>query len=345
MEASQLLIVMHRDTTKEQIEKVVTTIEKMGLVSHIIPGKLRVAIGVTGNTGRVDAGPIESLPGVVEVIHVTKSYKLTSIEMKPERTVVEVDGIEIGGSRPVVIAGPCSVESHEQLIEAAKSVRDAGADMLRGGAFKPRSSPYSFQGLGLAGLKILAEAKERTGLPIVSEALDIETFSLVERYVDIIQIGARNMQNTELLRRAGRSKRPILLKRGLSATLEELLLAAEYIMSEGNYNVILCERGIRTFSNHTRFTLDLGAIPALRTLTHLPIIVDPSHAAGRRDYVLPLARAGLAVGSDGLLIEVHPHPEEALSDGPQALTPEIFSEFMQTVGRGQPSFELVAEVH
>ncbi|MCF2137887.1 MAG: 3-deoxy-7-phosphoheptulonate synthase [Candidatus Thorarchaeota archaeon] len=341
-----MLVVMYKNATRKQIEKVISTIEKMGLVSHIIPGRSRVAIGVTGNTGRVDAGQIEVLPGVMEVVHITKRYKLTSIEMKPDRTVIEVDGIEIGGSRPVIIAGPCAVESHEQLVEIAQSVRDEGADMLRGGAYKPRSSPYAFQGLGLAGLKILADAKKRTGLPIVSEALNIETFSLVEKYVDIIQIGARNMQNVELLKRAGRSKRPILLKRGLSATLEELLLAAEYIMSEGNYNVILCERGIRTYNRHTRFTLDLGAIPVLRTLTHLPLLVDPSHAAGRRDLVLPLARAGLAVGSDGLIIEVHSRPEEALSDGPQALTPEMFAKFMRELGRDRhQTTQLIAEVY
>ncbi|MHA1771578.1 MAG: 3-deoxy-7-phosphoheptulonate synthase [Candidatus Thorarchaeota archaeon] len=341
-----MLVVMYKNTTRKQIEKVISTIEKMGLVSHIIPGRSRVAIGVTGNTGRVDAGQIEVLPGVMDVVHITKQYKLTSIEMKPERTVVEIDGIEIGGHRPVIIAGPCAVESHEQLIEIARSVRDKGADMLRGGAYKPRSSPYSFQGLGLAGLKILADAKKRTGLPIVSEALNIETFSLVEKYVDIIQIGARNMQNVELLKRAGRSKKPILLKRGFSATLEELLLAAEYIMSEGNYNVILCERGIRTYNRHTRFTLDLGAIPVLRTLTHLPLIVDPSHAAGRRNLVLPLARAGLAVGSDGLIIEVHSRPEEALSDGPQALTIEMFAKFMRELERDRhQTSQLIAEVY
>ncbi len=329
-----MLVVMDINATSEQIDKVIEIITKMGLIAHPIPGRHRTAIGVTGNAGRVDSTRIEILPGVREVIHVTKPYKLASIEMKPERTVVEVGGVEIGGRRPVIIEGPCSVESKEQLLEAADIVLDAGADMLRGGAFKPRTSPYDFQGLGLEGLKILVKAREKTGLPIVSEAIDIESFHLVERYVDIIQIGARNMQNFELLRKAGRSQRPILLKRGMSATLLELLLAAEYIMSEGNYNVILCERGIKTFSDASRYTLDLSSIPELRTLTHLPVIVDPSHAAGKRHIVLPLARASLAAGSDGLIMEMHPRPEEALCDAAQAIPPDAFREFMFEIGMG-----------
>ncbi len=340
-----MLVVMNKNATNEQVENVVEAIIKMGLVPHPIPGKQRVAIGITGNTRRVEATRIQALDGVMEVIHVTKPYKLTSLEMKPERTIIEVGGIEVGGSTPVIIAGPCSVESYDQLLSTATIVQDLGADILRGGAYKPRSSPYSFQGLGLKGLKILAEAREKTGLPVVSEVLSTDTFHLVERFVDIIQIGARNMQNFELLKRAGRSNKPIFLKRGMSATINELLLAAEYIMAEGNYNVMLCERGIRTFSEHTRFTLDLSSIPELRELTHLPLLVDPSHAAGKRKMVMPLARAGMAVGADGLMIEVHPNPAEALSDGPQSLTPEMFGQLMSEIRRiPLISKEIVMEV-
>ncbi|NWF95620.1 MAG: 3-deoxy-7-phosphoheptulonate synthase [Candidatus Thorarchaeota archaeon] len=331
-----MLVVMNSDATTEQIDGVIEVIRKMGMTPHPIRGKTQTAIGITGNEGRIDSARIEVMPGVVRVIEVTKPYTLASREFRSERTVIEVNGVEIGADRPVIVAGPCSVESDEQYLKAARTVQECGADMLRGGAFKPRSSPYEFQGLGIEGLKILDRARQLTGLPVVSEVLDINTFDLVERYVNIIQIGARNMQNFELLRRAGRSRRPVLLKRGMSATLIELLLAAEYIMTEGNYQVILCERGIRTFSDSSRFTLDLASIPELRTLTHLPLFVDPSHAAGRRHIVIPLARAGVAVGADGLIVEVHPCPEEALCDGAQALAPEAFRAFMAEIRGGRP---------
>ncbi len=339
-----MLVVMRKDATDEQIHRVVDAIRKIGLIPHPIPGSMRTSIGVTGNIGRVNADHIGGMAGVLEIIHVTKPFKLTSREMIPEQTVIEIGDAQFGEGNPVIIAGPCAVESYEQMTTTASAVAEMGADMLRGGAFKPRTSPYSFQGMGLEGLKILNAARMRTGLPVVSEALDIESFPLVERYVDVIQIGARNMQNFELLRRAGRSKKPVLLKRGISATINEFLLAAEYVMSEGNYNVILCERGIRTYSNHSRFTLDIGAIPELRSLTHLPIIVDPSHAAGKRSTVIPLARASLAVGSDGLIIEVHPNPAEAVSDGPQSLTFDMFREFMSEVRQTPVRSRLVKEV-
>lgn len=330
-----MLVIMQKNATQEQIEATLQVIEEIGYVGHPNPGVSRTVINVTGNVDVTDAQRLESLPGVMEVILVTKPYRLADIESKPEGTIVEVGDIEIGGDRPVVIAGPCSVESAEQIITAAESVGKSGADILRGGAFKPRTSPYSFQGLGIEGLRMLEEARHKTGLPIVSEALDIETFPAVEAIVDIVQIGARNMQNYSLLKRAGRSRKPILLKRGMSATLTELLAAAEYIMSEGNQNIILCERGIRTHSNHTRFTLDLSSIPVLRTLTHLPLIVDPSHAAGKRSFVLPLARGGLAVGADGIMMEVHPDPNTALVDGAQSLTLEMFTQFMKEMQSGR----------
>ncbi|MGB3477781.1 MAG: 3-deoxy-7-phosphoheptulonate synthase [bacterium] len=324
-----MLVVMHRDATQDQIDEVCKFIKEMGLSSHPIPGTQRVAIGITGNKEMVDTNRIEGFDGVINLIHVTQPYKLTSREMKPESTVINVGDVKVGGKDIVVIAGPCAVESREQTTEIAKAISTMGANMLRGGAFKPRTSPYSFQGLGEEGLKILVEAREKTGLPIVSEALDTDNFDLVEKYVDVIQIGARNMQNFSLLRKAGQSKKPVLLKRGMSATIKEFVLAAEYIMSERNYNVILCERGIRTFSDHTRFTLDISSIPELRRITHLPIIVDPSHASGRRDMVLPLSRAAIAAGADGIIVEVHPDPAKALSDGPQSLTIEMFEKLMQ----------------
>ena len=284
--------------------------------------------GVTGNTGAEEPGQFSILPGVIDVIRVTKPYKLTGREMKPEDTVIRIGKVDVGGPDPIVIAGPCSVESYEQTVGTARVLKELGAGMLRGGAFKPRTSPYSFQGLGQEGLEILKQARAETGLPVVSEALTTETFDWVEEAVDLIQIGARNMQNFSLLKRAGKSHRPILLKRSMSATLDEFLLAAEYIMSEGNHNVILCERGIRTFNEHSRFTLDLAIVPVLKRVTHLPVIVDPSHAAGRRDLVIPLARAAIAAGADGIMVEVHPQPEKARSDGPQALTLEMFEQLM-----------------
>ncbi len=315
-----MLVVMYKDAKASQIKKVCELIKGMGLKPHPIKGAQRVAIGITGNKDMVNVPEIEMLDGVINVIHVTQPYKLTSREMKPDDTVINISGVLIGDKKVVVIAGPCAVESEKQTIEIARAVKLAGADLLRGGAFKPRTSPYSFQGLGEEGLKILLKAKQETGLPIVSEAIDNDVFSLVEEYVDVIQIGARNMQNYSLLKKAGKSKKPILLKRGMASTIQEFLLAAEYIMAEGNFNVILCERGIRTFSDFTRFTLDISSIPELKRLSHLPIIADPSHASGKRDMVLPLSRAAIAAGADGIMIEAHYSPDQALSDGPQSVT-------------------------
>ncbi len=327
-----MLILMRTTATDEEVDRVCRAVAATGLKPHAIRGRQRTAIGVTGNNGWETHEQFAQLPGVVEVIRVTRPFKLTGREMKPEDTVVRVGSVEVGGARPVMIAGPCSVESHEQTVGTAQVLRNLGVDMLRGGAFKPRTSPYSFQGLGKRGLEILMEARDQTGLPVVSEALTTETFDLVQDAVDVIQIGARNMQNFSLLKRAGLSKTPILLKRSMSATLEEFLLAAEYVMTEGNPNIILCERGIRTFSDHCRFTLDIGIIPVLKQLTHLPIIVDPSHAAGRRDVVIPLARAAIAAGADGLIVEVHPDPGKAMSDGPQALTLDQFEQLVKELG-------------
>ncbi|MCP3980699.1 MAG: 3-deoxy-7-phosphoheptulonate synthase [bacterium] len=323
-----MLIVMKQNATEQEVECVCESIRGMGLTPHPIPGSHRVAIGITGNTGPVDPEALSSLEGVTELIHVTQPYKLTGREMKPEDTVIEIGDIRIGGDELVVIAGPCGVETVDQTMTTARAVAGSGGAMLRGGAFKPRTSPYSFQGLGREGLKILGQAREETGLPIVSEVVDTESFDAVEEAVDVLQIGSRNMQNYSLLKRAGRSKKPVLLKRWMSGTLKEFLLAAEYIMSEGNPNVMLCERGIRAFSDYSRFTLDITIVPELKQLSHLPIIVDPSHAAGRRELVIPLAKAAVAAGADGIIVEVHPNPELALSDGPQALTPDMFAELM-----------------
>ena len=334
-----MLILMKSATTPEAVARVCQAVQELGLVAHPIPGATRVAIGVTGNTGPVDETPIRGLPGVVDVIRVTKPYKLTSREMKPDDTVVEVGGIRIGEQRPVVIAGPCSVETREQTIETARQVKAAGAHLLRGGAFKPRTSPYAFQGLGEKGLEILAEAREITGLPLVTEVIGVEVFEAVEAVTDILQIGARNMQNYPLLRRAGKSRKPVLLKRGQSATLEEFLLAAEYLLAEGNRNVILCERGIRTFSDHSRYTLDINIVPELKSLTHLPVLVDPSHASGKREMVVPLARAAFAAGADGVIVEVHPYPDRALSDGRQSLNLALFADLMRGLDRYVPEPE------
>jgi 3-deoxy-7-phosphoheptulonate synthase len=331
-----VLVVMRQDATAAQIRGVVEAVEARGFKAHAIPGAQRTAIGITGNKGALDAPVFESLPGVLEVIPVSHAYKLVSREVKPEDTVVQVGGVPVGGNGLVVIAGPCAVESREQALTIARAVKAAGAHLLRGGAFKPRTSPYSFQGLGEDGLKILAEAREATGLPVVTEAVDIEGLEMVERYADAIQIGARNMQNFSLLRRAGRSKKPVLLKRGMSATLEEFLMSAEYILSEGNYGVILCERGVRTFSDFSRNTLDLAVVPAVKTLSHLPILVDPSHGTGRREKVAPLSRAAAAVGADGLIIEVHHDPNRALSDGPQSITPDMFEALMRDLAQIAP---------
>ena len=319
-----MLVVMRQDATPEEIEGVVRAVEVRGFRAHPIPGAHRTAIGITGNRGAVEAPVLESLPGVLEVIPVTHAYKLVSREVKAEDTVVDVGGVAVGGPGLVVVAGPCAVESMEQTLTVARAVKAAGAHLFRGGAFKPRTSPYSFQGLGEEGLRILAEAREATGLPVITEAVDSEGVDLVERYADAIQIGARNMQNFSLLKRAGRSRKPVVLKRGMSATLEELLMSAEYILAEGNYQVILCERGVRTFSDFSRNTLDLAVVPAVKRLSHLPILVDPSHGTGRREKVAPLSRAAAAVGADGLMVEVHHDPDRALSDGPQSITPEMF---------------------
>jgi 3-deoxy-7-phosphoheptulonate synthase len=317
---------MRSQATEEDIARVCEKIELLGYRPHVMPGAQRTAVGITGNPGPVPAEEFETLPGVAEAIRVSKPYKLVSREVKPDDTVVRIHGVEIGGGELALIAGPCSVESREQILAAARAVKAAGAQLLRGGAYKPRTSPYAFQGLGEEGLKYLAAARDETGLGVVTEAIDVETFDLVEEYTDCIQIGARNMQNFSLLRRAGRSRKPVLLKRGMSSTLEEFLMAAEYILSEGNYQVVLCERGVRTFADHTRNTLDLSVVPAVQSLSHLPIIVDPSHGTGKRDKVHPMALAAVAAGAAGLIVEVHPNPDRALSDGYQSLFPDQFEE-------------------
>ncbi len=309
----------------------------MGYKPHPIPGSTRTAIGITGNREPVEPVALESLPGVGECVPVSKPYKLVGRELKEDTTVIDLgDGVTIGGRQLAVIAGPCAVESREQARETAARVAAAGARLFRGGAFKPRTSPYSFQGLALEGLEILAEVREEFGLKIVTEAIDVESVEVVERYADVIQIGARNMQNFSLLKRAGRARRPVLLKRGNAATLDELLMAAEYILSEGNYRVILCERGIRTFADHTRNTLDLSVVPAVQRLSHLPIIVDPSHGTGRREKVIAMSRAAVAAGADGLIVEVHHHPEQALSDGNQSLNPAEFEQLLREIGQIAP---------
>ena len=326
-----MLIVMKADATDEQVDEVLKVIRDLGFKPHAMPGATRTAIGITGNQGAIDPAHFENLTGVAEAIRVSKPYKLVSRDLKSEDTVVKIGDAEIGGLEPAIIAGPCAVESLEQTLEIAELVAETGVKFFRGGAFKPRTSPYSFQGLGEDGLKILARVREQFGLKIVTEVLDTETSDLVEEYADVLQIGARNMQNFSLLRRVGQSAKPVMLKRGMSATLEELLLAAEYIMAEGNYNVILCERGVRTFADHTRNTLDLSIVPAVQNRSHLPILVNPSHGTGKRHKVIPLARAAIAVGADGIMVEVHNHPERALSDGPQALLPEMFKQLVEEV--------------
>lgn len=327
-----MLVVMQAHATDEQVRAVCERIEKAGLRAHSIPGAQRTAIGITGNQGAVEIG-LEDMGGVQEVIRVSKPYKLVSRDVKDTNTVIKFQNSDatIGGRELAVMAGPCSVESREQAFTVAEQVARAGARFFRGGAYKPRTSPYSFQGLAEEGLKILSEIRERFGLVIVTEAVDGESLELVEKYADMIQIGARNMQNFSLLKRAGRARKPVLLKRGIAATLEELLMAAEYIMSEGNYNVVLCERGIRTFADHTRNTLDLSVVPAVQRLSHLPIVVDPSHGTGKRNKVIPLSRAATAVGADGLIIEVHHDPDRALSDGQQSLFPQQFEQLMDEV--------------
>jgi 3-deoxy-7-phosphoheptulonate synthase len=327
-----MLIVMRHGAPEEDVRRVVATIEEMGYQARPMPGKQRTTVGLVGNDGRVDGSRLAALSGVQEIIHVTKPYKQVSREWKPDSTVIRLPGgLTVGGDEVIVMAGPCSVESERQILEAARAVREAGATVLRAGAFKPRSSPYSFQGLGRAGLKLLGRARAETGLLIVTEAMDSEGMDWVAEVADIIQIGARNMQNYSLLKHAGRAGKPILLKRGLSATIQELLLSAEYILAEGNPNVILCERGVRGFDPATRNLFDLSAIPVVHGLSHLPIIADPSHGTGHRDMVIPMARAAVAAGADGLLVEVHPSPDRALSDGAQSLYPEQFDRMMKEI--------------
>ena len=333
-----MLVVMQAHATEEQVRAVCEKIESLGYRAHAMPGAQRTAIGITGNRGEVEPGTLEELPGVQELIRVSKPYKLVSRDVKQDNTVVTFPGstATIGGKNLAVIAGPCAIESREQAFAVAERIQRAGAQFFRGGAYKPRTSPYSFQGLGEEGLRIMAEIRERFGLRIITEAIDNESLDLVEEYSDVIQIGARNMQNFSLLKRAGRAKKPVLLKRGMSATLEEFLMAAEYIMSEGNYKVVLCERGVRTFADHTRNTLDLSIVPAVQRLSHLPIVVDPSHGTGKRNKVTPLSRAAVAVGADGLIVEVHCDPDKALSDGIQSLYPDQFDELMEQVRQIAP---------
>jgi len=326
-----MLIVMKSDATDSDIERVLAIVEKLGFRGHAMPGETRTAIGVTGNKGAVDPAHFENLPGVADAIRVTQPYKLISRDLRPEKSEIKVGNATIGGGDLAMIAGPCALESREQVFEVAEVVSKTGARFFRGGAFKPRTSPYAFQGMGVEGLKILADVREEFGLNIVTEAMDEAGVDAVEKYADCVQIGARNMQNFSLLKYVGQSSLPVLLKRGMSATLDEFLLAAEYIMAEGNYNVILCERGIRTFSTHARNTLDLSVVPAVRRLSHLPVIIDPSHASGHAYMVAPLARAGVAVGADGLIVEVHARPEEALCDGAQALNREQYLELFEQV--------------
>ena len=333
-----MLVVMKAHATEEQVRAVCERIEHFGYRAHPIPGAQRTAIGITGNKGAVEAGTLEEMSGVQEVIVVSKPYKLVSRDVKEEDTEVLFPGSDgsFGGRTLGIIAGPCSVESREQAFAIAERIAKAGARFFRGGAYKPRTSPYAFQGLGEEALKIMAEIRERFGLRIVTEAIDNESLDLVAEYADCVQIGARNMQNFSLLKKAGRLRKPVLLKRGMSATLEEFLMAAEYILSEGNYQVILCERGVRTFADHTRNTLDLSIVPAVQKLSHLPIIVDPSHGTGKRDKVLPLSRAAVAVGADGLIVEVHHEPDRALSDGMQSLFPDQFDELMSEIRQIAP---------
>ena len=327
-----MLIVMRHGATADEVQKVISVVEEMGYQAAPMPGAQRTAVGLVGNDGRVDASRLEGLPGVQEVIHVSKPYKQVSREWRPDPTVVRLaGGVTVGGPEVVAIAGPCSVETERQIVDSARLVKEAGAVILRGGAWKPRSSPYSFQGLGRPGLKLLAKAREETGLLICTEAMDPDGVGWVSEMADIVQIGARNMQNFSLLKIAGRCGKPILLKRGISATIVELLLSAEYLLAEGNHDVILCERGVRSFDTMTRNLFDLTAIPVVHKLSHLPIIADPSHGTGLRDKVIPMARAAVAAGADGIMVEVHPNPEDALSDGAQTLYPDQFTQLMREV--------------
>ena len=326
-----MVIVMKPDATDRHIRNVVSRIEAAGLSTCMSQGQDRTMIGIVGDKRLIVTLPVEAFPGVEKVLPVTDSYKLASRQFRPEATVIDAGGVEIGGGRLVVMAGPCAVESRTQLLEAAEIARDGGAQFLRGGAFKPRTSPYSFQGLERQGLEYLAEARDATGLKIVTEVVDVTSVAMVAEYADVLQIGARNMQNFKLLQAVGQAGKPVLLKRGIAATISEWLHAAEYILSEGNYRVVLCERGIRTFEEYTRNTLDLSAVAAAKKLSHLPVIVDPSHGTGRRELVGPMALAAVAAGADGLMVEMHPNPAEALSDGPQSLDPDQYRELMAAV--------------
>jgi 3-deoxy-7-phosphoheptulonate synthase len=326
-----MLIVMQRSATKDQIDNVVSAIESRQYQARPLPGGERVAIGVLYNKGAVDASMFSGMPGVKEVIAVTRPYKLVSRELSSDDTIINVKDIQIGGNNFVIMAGPCAIESYDQAMKIGEAIVNKGAHIFRGGAYKPRTSPYSFQGLGEEGLKIMAKVREQTGMPIITEVMDFQTFDLVESYTDIIQIGTRNMQNFSLLRRAGQSKKPVFLKRGMAATIDEWLMAAEYILEGGNTQVILCERGVRTFVNHSRNTLDLSAVPVVKKETHLPIMMDPSHAGGHRDQVIPLSLASVAVGAHGIMVEVHHEPDKALSDGAQSLYPEQFEHLCRQV--------------
>src|ERR1700731_926073 len=328
-----MLVVMQAQATEEQVRAVCQKIEKLGYRAHSMPGAQRTAIGITGNKGEVEQGTLEEMPGVQEVIKVSKPYKLVSRDIKQDNTVIRFPGTAatIGGTGLAIVAGPCAMENRDQAFTVAERVCRAGAQFFRGGAYKPRTSPYSFQGLAEEGLQIMAEIRQQFGMKIITEAIDNESLDMVEEYADVIQIGGRNMQNFSLLKLAGRAKKPVLLKRGMSSTLDEFLMAAEYVLSEGNYNVMLCERGVRTFADHSRNTLDLTIVPAVKKRSHLPILVDPSHGTGKRHKVLPLSRAAIAVGADGLLVEVHHEPDKALSDGMQSILPEEFAELMEEV--------------
>jgi len=328
-----MIIVLKPHATEAEIAQIIKMIESFGLAAHISKGTERTIIGAIGDERALQERPLEAFPFVEKVLPILKPYKLASREFKPEGSAVDVDGVVVGGRRVVVMAGPCAVEGREILLETARLIKDAGGHILRGGAYKPRTSPYSFQGLGEEGLKYLAEARQNTGLPIVTELMDTREASVVYECADLIQIGARNMQNFKLLKEVGCRRKPVLLKRGMSSTVKELLLAAEYITSEGNYDVILCERGIRTFEDATRNTLDLSAVPLIKRLSHLPVVVDPSHGTGKWDLVSPMALAAVAAGADGIMVEVHPRPEEALSDGPQALLPSTFAKLMDDLSR------------
>ncbi len=328
-----MIIILKQGASTQEVADVVARVEELGFRAHLSQGEERTIIGVIGDERRVDPGTFELLPGVDHCVPILRPFKLASRDLRPENTVIRLNGVRIGSDEVIVMAGPCAVEGREQLLETAWAVKEAGARILRGGAYKPRTSPYSFQGLGQEGLEILAEAREATGLPIVTEVMAPHEVPLVAEYADILQIGARQMQNYSLLHAAGESGRPVLLKRGIMSTMEELLMSAEYILTHGNYRVMLCERGIRTFETYTRNTLDINAVPMLKELTHLPVIVDPSHGTGHWRLVPAVARAAIAAGADGLLVEVHPHPDQALSDGSQSLKPETFRRLVQEARR------------